>query len=334
MPSLEETTVWQEALSVPSTLRATLSSAVGYDEVAARIAATRGRVVVVGNGAAYYVGLGLWLASLQSATGPAVHAVPAGAACSPGFQWGADDLLLAVSSSGQLRDVVELLERLPTLAGVAITGDPISPIARSAHATAVVEVQSQRALTHTQAFAANMAAALAIWSRVTGDGVLAAAVGQSADACEGSLALAVPWAREVAQRMPQLRAAVAFGSGPAWAAAMEAALLLKEIALLPAEGMETREGATSGMYALSAHDLVLSLPTGADRLLEEAEATCRRTGALVERVPGGDLADPRLAALTTFAPVLALSVTLGLQAGLDVDRPAWADAYYATARTS
>ena len=44
--------------------------------------------------------------------------------------------------------------------------------------------------------------------------------------------------------------AVVFGSGPAWAAALEAALLLKEVSGMPAEGVETREGATSTMMAL------------------------------------------------------------------------------------
>ena len=39
--------------------------------------------------------------------------------------------------------------------------------------------------------------------------------------------------------------AVVFGSGPAWAAALEAALLLKEVSGMPAEGVETRRGATS-----------------------------------------------------------------------------------------
>ena len=46
--------------------------------------------------------------------------------------------------------------------------------------------------------------------------------------------------------------AVVFGGGPGWAAALEAALLLKEVARVPAEGVETREGATSAMMALAA----------------------------------------------------------------------------------
>ena len=40
----------------------------------------------------------------------------------------------------------------------------------------------------------------------------------------------------------------------------------------------------------------------------------------------------RLAAITTFPAAAALSMRLGLERGLDVDSPAWTDAYYRVAR--
>jgi hypothetical protein len=42
---------------------------------------------------------------------------------------------------------------------------------------------------------------------------------------------------------------------PEWAAALEAALLLNEVAGIAAEGVENREGATSAMMALQAGHL-------------------------------------------------------------------------------
>ena len=92
--------------------------------------------------------------------------------------------------------------------------------------------------------------------------------------------------------------AVVFGSGPAWAGALEAALLLKEVSGVPAEGVETREGATSAMMALGPGSLALSLSGKAeDPLLAEAEEICAGQGAVVVRTPHPDTVDRRLAAI-------------------------------------
>ena len=50
------------------------------------------------------------------------------------------------------------------------------------------------------------------------------------------------------------------------------------------------------------------------------------------RAPGGDLADARLSGVTAFPALVALAARLGFERGLDVDRPAWTDQYYAVAR--
>jgi glucosamine 6-phosphate synthetase-like amidotransferase/phosphosugar isomerase protein len=114
-------------------------------------------------------------------------------------------------------------------------------------------------------------------------------------------------------------------------AALEVALLLKEVPLVPCEGMETREGATSGMYALAPGHLAVSLPTEEDPLVGEAEEICRAQGATVLALPAAP-ADPRLAVLSTFPAAVALATELAVRAGLDPDEPAWRDAYLATAR--
>jgi fructoselysine-6-P-deglycase FrlB-like protein len=197
-----------------------------------------------------------------------------------------------------------------------------------------VEVESQGATTHTQAYCGNVAAALAVLARLTGDAELAAALAAAPEAVEAAVGDAGSWAEEAVARLQRPRAAVAFGSAVGWAAALESALLLKEVAGIPAEGTETREGATSGMYALGPGQLALSLPAGTDTIVAEAEATCAGTGADVLRAPGGERADPRLTPLTTFPASVALAAELGLAVGLDVDSPPWVDAYYATARVA
>lgn len=329
---LPSTRLWAEARGLPSSLRSTVSEAEGFDDLAALLRSAR-RVVATGNGASYYAAHALWLASCHPAArpGPEVVAVPAGLIAAGAFAWRAGDVLLVVSSSGELRDLVVALEHDAPEAVGAITSTSGSTIEARAAASALVAVESQDAVTHTQAYAGNVAAALDVWARVTGDGGLRAAVAGSPGMVAASLDDAEAWI-EAMEAPPAPVAAIAFGSGPAWAAALEASLLLKEVARVPAEGMETREGATSGMYGLGPGQLVLSLPIGTDPLLDEAEELRAATGAQVLRAPAVSGADRRLAALALFAAPLALAVSIGCAAGLDVDRPDWSEAYLATAR--
>lgn len=329
------TRIWQDALELPEALQTTLDRGQGFAETAALLAREGvRRIVATGNGAAYYVAHALWLASLAGKPAAAeVVAVPGGLVADGRFAWRPGDVLLAVSSSGEFRDLVEATgDGAGPRPYAAITASADSTIARGAGARALVHVAHQRAVTHTQAFCGNVLAALMIWADVTRDDGLRRAVAAAPQACARALAGAQEWAEGAAVEAGAPAAAVAFGTGPAWAAALEAALLLKEVARVPAEGVETREGATSAMTGLAPGHLVLSLRTADDALAAEAEEICRSTGAVVLSVPGGVETDRRLSAITTFPAGLALAVALGLGAGLDVDAPAWTDAYHETAR--
>lgn len=327
------TRLWREARGIPAALELTLREARGFDDVASFVADAR-RVIATGNGAALYVAHALWLASLEEPEARQIVVVPAGLLAAGRFAWRDGDRLLAVSSSGELRDVVEALEAGAPRPYAAVTANERSTIGTGATAVALVHVKEQETETHTQAYCGNLAALFAIWARATGDAGLSKSLAGAPRVLDRLVASAEAWAAGAVAGRGVPSAAIAFGSGNAWAAALEAALLLKEVAGVPAEGLETREGATSGMYALRAGQLALSLPTGQDAVLAEAEETCRRSGATVLRLPGGEALDPRLVGLATFPAALALAIALGLQAGLDVDRPAWVDAYYRTARVT
>jgi fructoselysine-6-P-deglycase FrlB-like protein len=331
---LDETGLWRDLSELPETLAATLDARDGFAEVAGLLGAPGvRRVVASGNGAAYYVAMALWLASLEGRAGPEVVAVPAGLLAQGAFHWRHGDVLLAVSSSGELRDLIEALDGGAPAPYSAITSTPSSTIGARADARAVVTVRNQRAVTHTQAFCGNVVAALAIWAKVTADSGLASGLNRLPRDVAAGLGAAVGWSSELGD--VDARTAVAFGSGAAWAAALETALLLKEVSGIPAEGVETREGATSAMMALRPGDLVVSLATtDGDDLLAEAESACTGQGALVVRTPPPATTDRRLAAVSTFPAAVALSATIGLARGLDVDKPAWTDAYYRVARSS
>jgi glucosamine--fructose-6-phosphate aminotransferase (isomerizing) len=328
---LGETGLWRDVTELPASLAETLERRDGVPEVAALLRATSTRrVVTSGNGAAYYVAMALWLASLERTTGPEVVAAPSGLLARGGFAWRPGDVLLAVSSSGEFRDLVEAVDAGAPQPYAAVTANASSTLGSRAGARALVTLRSERAVTHTQAFCGAVVAALDVWAETTGDEELAVAVRRAPELAAAAIEAAERWAGE--QEAAAAPAAVAFGSGPGWAAALEAALLLKEVAGIPAEGLETREGATSAMMALRPGDLALSLATSTDDgLLREAEEICRARGATVVRAPVVPC-DRRLAAVTTFPAAAALATRIGLARGLDVDRPAWVDDYYRVAR--
>jgi fructoselysine-6-P-deglycase FrlB-like protein len=328
----QETGLWADVRELPAATAATLDAADGFDETAALLSGPNvRRIVASGNGAAFYVALALWLAAAGgSGRGPEVVAVPSGLLAGGWFRFRAGDRLLAVSSSGEFRDLVDAVA-----AGsvprpyAAVTATAGSTLECAAGARALQQVLNQRAVTHTQAIAGGLACSLAVWARISGDAQLAATLAGLPAALAAAVEAAEPWAARLDVAPPA--AAVAFSAGPGWAAALEAALLLKEVAGVPAEGVDAREGATSAMYALRRSHLAVSLPVG-DPAEAEAERVCSETGARVVRCPGGDRADPRLALATTLPAAAALAALLAGNAGLDVDRPAWVDAYYRTAR--
>jgi fructoselysine-6-P-deglycase FrlB-like protein len=327
--------LWQDVRDMPGNLQKSVGLSAGIEALADRIVdESVRRIVAVGNGASYYVAQALWLATLAGERCPKeVIAVPSGLVARGTFRWRDGDLLLAISSSGEFRDIVEAIDSGTRPAGiVTVTAEPDSTVARASDAVAVVLNPTQRATTHTQAFCGAVAVCLAIWARVSGDDVLARAVEEVPTACERAILSTSDWY----DSLPDVEtptAVITYGTGPAWAAALESALLIKEVARIPCEGVETREGATATMTGLSPDHLVLSLPTGAsDPLVDEADEMCARQGATVLRVPGGAESDRRLAAITTFPGAVALSVELALRGGHDPDEPEWIETYYSTAR--
>lgn len=322
---------------MPEALQKTLDDSDGFADVV-RVLCRKGtrRIVASGNGASYYVALALWLAALEGDRCPLeVVAVPGGLLARGRFRWREGDVLLAISSSGELRDLIEAVET-PGFPHpfTAVTASSGSTIATSAAARALVGVPLPRAVTHTHAFCGAVLTCLSIWADITADNSLQRAVAEAPSACERALGSSERWADETFESVKTPSAAVVLGGWTAWAAALEGALLLKEIARIPCEGVETREAATSAMTALGPHHLALSLPTQGDDLIEEAEEICRTRGAEVLRAPGGAEADRRVSPITAFPAPLALSVALARRAGLDTDEPDWISVYERTARKS
>jgi fructoselysine-6-P-deglycase FrlB-like protein len=337
MSDFEHTALWRDALGMPAALASTLSERAGFAQVSELLALPSvKRVVATGNGAAFYAALVGAAAALSTpGVGPEWIAIPAGLLNAGGMAWREGDALLVLSSSGELKDVlVALSQRRVPLPFALVTAKTSSSIAQQAAAIARVTVHSQAAITHSQAFVGNCAAILQLVASSRQSAALEAELTRAPELCRRALELAVPFAQRAGSELSKLTAAVVIASGAAWPAALEAALLFKEVALLPAEGMETREGATSGMYAMTPEHLLLCLALEDDALAADAARVCADRGAQVLLAPGADLGSAELAAITSFPAALALAATLGVARGANVDRPAWSDAYFSTARTS
>ena len=108
-----DTGLWADVRRLPEALTATVAASDGVAQAAELLRAGGvERIVATGNGAAYYVAHALWLASLEGERpGPPIVAVPCGIAVRERFLWQRGDAVLAVSSSGEFRDVVEIAQR-------------------------------------------------------------------------------------------------------------------------------------------------------------------------------------------------------------------------------
>ncbi len=324
--------LWADLELTPGTLTATTTRAEGFDDVATLLTAPDvRRVIVTGNGAQWHVALALWLAWLQVPEPPVeVLAVPGGLVARGAFPWREGDRLLALSSSGEFRDVIEAIDAGAPRPIAAITANAGSTIGRAAEARALVVVDTLRARTHTQGYAGSLVAGLAVLARMSGDGALATAAEGAGERLEPLVQAAAALPPDPG---PRPHAGVCVGTGPAWPAALHIALCLREVSILPVDGYETREGATTGRFATVPGDMAVTVPgPHLDPLLREAAEVLAEGGARVVELAGDPDADPRLAPVMALPHAVALSIDLALLAGLDPDAPAWAGAYDRTSR--
>ncbi|MGB1803769.1 MAG: hypothetical protein ACPHQB_06525, partial [Miltoncostaeaceae bacterium] len=270
MPGRIDTGLWSDLQLTPGTVARTIADARGFDEVAALLTAPGvRRVIITGNGAQWHTSLALWLAWLAVPRPPVeVLAVPGGLAARGAFPWRDGDRLLALSSSGEFRDVIEAIEAGAPQPVAAITANREATIGRAAAARALVHVDTLRARTHTQGYAGSLAAGLAVLARMSGDDVLEGAVASVGARLAPLVEHAAGLPRHEGARP---HAGVCVGTGPAWPAALHTALCLREVSILPVDGYETREGATTGRFATVPGDLAVTVAGPVpDPLLDEA----------------------------------------------------------------
>jgi glutamine---fructose-6-phosphate transaminase (isomerizing) len=164
----------------------------------------------------------------------------------------------------------------------------------------------------------------------------------AADHAERAIANAWPAVEAIAAELAGAEHLFVVGGGLAYPAALEAALKLKEMALVHAEASETWEMASGPATIVGPGTVVVSLaPDGPARAAtDDVVRHCREWGArVIEVAPSRAVADSHLLAvpadvderyapLTVVPPVALLAYVLAGLRGATPDRPSWTERYH------
>jgi glucosamine--fructose-6-phosphate aminotransferase (isomerizing) len=339
-----------EIRAEPAAIRSTLAKSLDSARAAAAALRDGGvrRVHVIGNGTSYH-------STLAAATlyrryagpdDPIVVPLTAGEFRTYPPRLGPGDAVLGISASGEFRDVVGAFEMLhgavPTVAVIHVPGSTLDQIADhvvcSAGGPSNVPVM-------TKTFAATLVATELVLSELLG-GDRADRIRQAlllaADHAEAAITAAGPLVVALAEELAAAGHLFVVGSGAAYPAALEAALKLKEMAIVHAEGTESWEMASGVATIVGADSVVIALvPDGPGRAATvDVAAHAAAWGArVIEVAPrpsidGATLLTIPAAAAEDFAPLSAvppvalLAFALARRRGQDPDHPGWVERYH------
>ena len=339
-----------EIADEPRAIRETLAASLEGARAAATALRAHGvrRIHIIGNGTSYHSAFAA--ATLYrrhaAADDPAVVATTAGEFRNYLPALGPADAVIGISASGEFRDVVAVVDglhgRVPVVAIVHVAGSTLDRTAefvvRSAGGPSHVPVM-------TKTFAATLVATELVLAELLGGQRaerIRAAIARAADHAEAAITAAEPRIAALAESLAHAEHLFVVGSGGAWPAALEAALKLKEMAIVHAEGTESWEMASGSATIVDARSVVIALaPDGPGRAATlDIVAHAAGWGAhIVEVAPapsvdGADLlpipvtAEEDLAALTTVPPVALLAFALARRRGHDPDHPFWVERYH------
>jgi len=241
-------------------------------------------------------------------------------------------LAVALSQSGRTPEIVDVFARMRAAGarGIAITNEGDSPLAAEADAVVELGAGEELAVPATKTFLAQLAAFALV------AGALGPVPWEEADldalpAHLGTVLADPEPARAAATAIGEADGLLAIGRGYLYSVALEAALKLKETALLLAEGMSSADF-RHGPIAIMQHAfpvLALSAGGGAGADMAELEDILRGHGGPLLRLapdPSAELAIPAgiPEALTPIVAVVRaqqLSAQVALARGLDPDAP-------------
>jgi len=302
------------------------------------------RIFVIGNGTSLYTSMAASYTARQLAgpNDPLVLAFPAGdfRYFTPAIQ--PNDVIIGMSASGEFRDVLSVFERLRgQCLLVGITHVPGSSLTRLTDHILFSGGGPSHVPVMTKTYASTLTALhLLLLETFNAPTSYFDDLNAVADRCWTALTNAKKIIPDLVSVISKFEHAFYFGAGNAYAAALEGALKMKEMAILHAEGSETWEMASGPATVVSEKSLCVALYTGEDTDSSTADTAkhAHQWGARVLEVgpmaPTGDWHLPVDASIVPSFSSLALIPPLALLAyrtaqarGYNPDKPAWRERY-------
>jgi glucosamine--fructose-6-phosphate aminotransferase (isomerizing) len=288
-----------DLMAQPQAVRDTLASLADAPTLSAYAQRLRSggytRLVLTGMGASYHALHPLWLAlvaqrlpAIHIETSELIHAAPA--------LLDAGTLVIAVSQSGRSAEILHLLE-LPHAALLAVTNTPSSPLAVQASAVLLTQAGEESTVS-CKTYVAALAALALLGKTLLGEDPrsLLAELTPVPAAMQRYLEQQDEHVTQLSHLLHDKQLLFLAGRGPSLAAAGTGALIIKEAAHFPAEGMSSaalRHGPLN-MITPSLFTLVFAgTGTGTQPALNEAlVADIRLAGGQAALVGGSQPAGP------------------------------------------
>lgn len=341
--------IWQEILEEPAAIRSTVADARETARgIAAELRARRiRRLYLIGNGTSYHTAFAGATVYRRHAgpDDPILEALTAGEFRHYTPHLAPRDAVVGVSASGEFRDVVsvaeELAGRIPLVAVVHVPGSRLTTLTEH---VLLASGGPSSVPVMTKTFASTLTATILLVGQILGGNqadAIAADLLRAADDAERAIEVAVPLVTPLAERYVAAEHYFVVGSGGGHPAALEAALKLKEMAAVHAEGSESWEMASGAATLIGPSSTVVALgPAGRGReaVIDVARHSADWGARVIEAGPGQSVAgsdllplpasaSEDLAPLTAVPPIALFAFALARARGHDPDRPLWTERY-------
>jgi glucosamine--fructose-6-phosphate aminotransferase (isomerizing) len=336
----------QEIFDTPQAIQATVKDARPQAYRAAEAMRERRprRVFLIGNGTSLYSSMAASYTArlLADPDDPFVVVFPAGDFRFLGPRLDSRDVVVGISASGEFRDVLAIFEELRGKSlCIGITHVPGSSITQLADATILSSGGPSRVPVMTKTYASTLTAAhLLMLEYFQADEAYYGDLLASADRCLRAIRDAEQTLDKCVPILATFEHGFYFGAGCGHAAALEAALKMKEMALFHAEASETWEMASGPATRVAADTVCVGLQTGhsTDVATTDGLRHAQEWGACtVEVGPARHLSSwhlpveapwcPAFASLALVPPLSLLAYRVARKRGTTPDRPEWRDRY-------